>query len=77
MQIIDLFSGAGGLTEGFRKEFRIVKHVEKENAACETLRLRDSFYYFSNHNMIDKYYDLLNGQSSDKKIYSGVRKGVF
>ena len=77
MQIIDLFSGAGGLTEGFRKEFRIVKHVEKENAACETLRLRDSFYYFSNHNMIDKYYDFLKGKISEKKIYSVVPEKIL
>ena len=77
MQIIDLFSGAGGLTEGFRKEFKIIKHVEKENAACETLRLRDSFYYFSNHNMIDKYYDFLKGKISEKKIYSVVPEKIL
>lgn len=77
MQIIDLFSGAGGLTEGFRKEFEVIKHVEKERAACETLKLRDSFYYLEKHNMINQYYDFLKGEISEKQLYSFVPKKIF
>ncbi len=77
MKIIDLFSGAGGLTEGFRKDFKIIKHVEKENAACETLRLRDSFYYLVQHNMMDRYYDFLKGKISEKDLYSLVPQKIL
>lgn len=46
INIIDLFSGAGGLTEGFRsQQYKILGHVEKEKAACETLKLREVYYY--------------------------------
>ena len=51
INIIDLFSGAGGLTEGFRnQQFKILGHVEKEKAACETLKLREVYYYLKKKN---------------------------
>ena len=47
MVIIDLFSGAGGLTEGFLSEgYKFVAHIEKEYWACETLKTRIMYYYF-------------------------------
>jgi DNA (cytosine-5)-methyltransferase 1 len=45
LNIIDLFSGAGGLTEGFRSsDFNLIAHVEMDRAASETLTLRDIYY---------------------------------
>ena len=46
--VVDLFAGAGGLTEGFASlvdadglpVFQPVMSVEKDPDACETLRLR-------------------------------------
>jgi hypothetical protein len=41
MNFIDLFAGAGGLSEGFKKAgFNPVAHVEKDKAACFTLKTR-------------------------------------
>ena len=41
MNILDLFSGCGGLTEGFHQEgFKSVLHVDFDQPACETLRER-------------------------------------
>lgn len=38
---IDLFSGCGGLSEGFyRMGFTALAHVEMNHWACETLRKR-------------------------------------
>ena len=39
MNFIDLFSGAGGLSEGFIREgFNPIAHVEIDKAACNTLK---------------------------------------
>lgn len=38
---IDLFAGAGGLSEGFIKEgFHPIAHVEMDKDACDTLKTR-------------------------------------
>ena len=52
IRIVDLFAGCGGMGEGFamfetqtgQRPFRIVASVEKDPAACRTLRLR-GFYH--------------------------------
>jgi DNA (cytosine-5)-methyltransferase 1 len=44
--VIDLFSGAGGLTEGFASEgFNIIAHIEKDTWACETLKTRVCYHW--------------------------------
>lgn len=46
---IDLFSGCGGLSEGFyRMGFTALAHVEVNHWACETLRKRMTYYGYSN-----------------------------
>ena len=56
MVAIDLFSGAGGLTEGFLSEgYKFVAHIEKEYWACETLKTRIMYYYLKEKNDIDMY----------------------
>lgn len=60
LNIIDLFSGAGGLTEGFRTpKFNLIAHVELDKDACKTLQLRDAYYYLKNNNKINKYRDYI------------------
>lgn len=45
---IDLFSGCGGLSEGFyRMGFTALAHVEINHWACETLRKRMAYYGYS------------------------------
>lgn len=45
-KIIDLFAGAGGLSEGFRRNnFDIVAHVEMDTNASLTLKTREAYYY--------------------------------
>ena len=47
MNYIDLFAGAGGLSEGFTKAgFNPIAHVESDKAACFTLMTRLAYYYF-------------------------------
>lgn len=76
--IIDLFSGAGGLTEGFRNDhYEIVGHVEMNYAACETLQLRDVFYWLKDHDKLDKYFKFLNGDISHENLLSCVDDHVL
>jgi DNA (cytosine-5)-methyltransferase 1 len=60
MNFIDLFSGAGGLSEGFIKAgFTPVAHVEIDKKACETLETRLIYHKLKSENNIDKYYDYI------------------
>ena len=71
--VIDLFSGPGGLAEGFaapskrdgRRRFRIVLSIENDPAAHRTLRLRAFFRKFPS-GYPARYYKYLNGAISDE-----------
>ena len=73
INIIDLFSGAGGLTEGFRNQrYKILGHVEKEKAACETLKLREVYYYLKENNKLGLYNDFLNSKTSIEDLLKHI-----
>ena len=53
---IDLFAGAGGLSEGFvRAGFSPIAHIEMDKYACETLKTRAAFHYLQDMNKLDVY----------------------
>ena len=62
MNFIDLFAGAGGLSEGFLKEgYNCVGHIEMMPEACETLKTREAFYYLKKTNRLDLYNSYISG----------------
>lgn len=70
---IDLFAGAGGLSEGFiRAEFEPVAHVEIEKAACFTLQTRVAYHYLKSENRYDEYVSYLKGDISRKELYKRI-----
>lgn len=72
-KIIDLFSGAGGLTEGFRTDnFDIIGHIEKNEAASQTLKLRDAYYYLLANEKLEIYYNFLSKKIDTKKFFSHI-----
>ncbi len=65
LTFIDLFAGAGGLSEGFVScGFTPIAHVEMNTHACDTLRTRACFYWLKEHNQIHLYNDYLSGTIS-------------
>ncbi len=70
---LDLFAGAGGLSEGFRRQGYIdIAHVEMNHDACETLRTREIYYYLKENNRLDVYYSYLREEISKEELYGNV-----
>jgi len=78
LNCIDLFEGAGGLTEGFSKcGFNIVAHIEKEYQACLTLKTRLAYRYLKSENQMKIYYDYLRENISRDELYSKVPDNIL
>ena len=75
MRYLDLFAGAGGLSEGFIKAgFEPVAHVEISESACFTLKTRTAFHYLKQINNYTPYIEYTSGQISREKLYSYIPK---
>lgn len=71
---IDLFAGAGGLSEGFYQEnFRPLVHVEIDKYACETLKERMRFYNY-NEDIVNQ--SVLHGDMTDVNIVRDIEERV-
>lgn len=75
---IDLFSGAGGLSEGFIcAGYSPIAHVETNKDACYTLKTRACYHYLKKKRQLDKYYDYLKSEISRNELYALVPKDVI
>ena len=75
MNFIDLFSGAGGLSEGFiRAGFNPVAHVEIEKAACNTLTTRTAYHYLKKSGNFQPYIDYIQNKITRAELYSLIPK---
>ncbi len=74
IQVISLFSGGGGLAEGFcpvgqnQTPYRLVLSAEKDLAACRTMRLRNFLRQFENNPLPEDYYKFLQGKISEAEL---------
>ncbi len=74
---LDLFAGAGGLSEGFiQAGFSPVAHVEADQAACFTLRTRMAYHWLKSASKENIYADYLNGKISRDDLYAAVPSEV-
>lgn len=70
MVVLDLFSGAGGLSEGFfRQGATFVGHVEADSHACKTLKTRTAYWNLKNENKLNIYYDYLLKKISTDELW--------
>lgn len=82
---IDLFAGAGGLSEGFvRAGFTPIAHVEMDKYACDTLRTRAAYHYLRGKNELDVYKKYLlekregeNGEKLWKQVPKSITDSVI
>ncbi len=78
MKIIDLFAGAGGLSEGFRRNgIDIVAHVEKDINASFTLKTREGYYYCLENDKMELYMNYINGLITRDEFYSNIPEKVL
>lgn len=78
MKVIDLFAGAGGLSEGFRRNnFDIVAHVEMDKDAAFTLKTREAFYYCKNNNKIPLYIDYISKKITREEFYKNIPNQIL
>lgn len=77
-KFLDLFAGAGGLSEGFiQAGFEPVAHVEADIAACATLKTRQAFHWLKKNNKIQVYIDYLEGRLSRQEFWASVPEDVL
>ena len=75
---IDLFAGAGGLSEGFiRAGFDAVAHIEMDPNAVNTIKTRLCYYYLTKHNQRNYYNDYLRKQITRQQLYALVPDSIL
>lgn len=70
LNFIDLFAGAGGLSEGFiRAGFNPIAHVEIDKNACDTLQTRNAYHHFKKVKNLDIYNEYLKKSISRQELF--------
>ena len=75
LNYIDLFAGAGGLSEGFiQSGYRPVAHVEMNEHAAKTIETRIAYYYLKDNGKIKSYYDYEKGKITREQLLDKIPK---
>ena len=78
INFIDIFAGAGGLSEGFlRAGMHAVAHIEMNADACKTLQTRSCYYYLKDNGKLDIYDSYLRGEISREEFYDRIPDRVL
>ena len=69
LSYIDLFAGAGGLSEGFiQSGYRPIAHVEMNEYAAKTIETRIAYYYLKENGDLDSYYQYERNEISREQL---------
>lgn len=75
---LDLFAGAGGLSEGFiQAGYTPVAHIEMDKAACNTLKTRAAFHWLSNHGNRELYNRYLAREIPREDFYHQIPANIL
>lgn len=75
---LDLFAGAGGLSEGFiQAGYSPVAHIEMDKAACNTLKTRAAFHWLNDHGNRALYSRYLARDITREEFYRQVPDAVL
>lgn len=75
---IDLFAGAGGLSEGFVREgYLPTAHIERDKNACSTLSTRIAYHYLKNQNKLQVYDNYLRKSINRNELYAQIPKELI
>jgi DNA (cytosine-5)-methyltransferase 1 len=78
LNFIDLFAGAGGLSEGFvRAGYNPIAHVEMDEAASFSLRTRAVYYFLKENGKESLYHQYLKGEINRDELYSSVPEEIL
>lgn len=78
MTAVDLFAGAGGLSEGFiRAGFDMIAHVEMDVASCFTLKTRMAYHWLRSQKKLEIYKRYLMREITRAQLYESVPKCVL
>ena len=70
---LDIFAGAGGLSEGFiRAGYEPIAHIEMDVAACYTLKTRLAYKWLIEHGQEATYSRYMNGDITRQCLYNSV-----
>lgn len=73
LHFLDLFAGAGGLSEGFiRAGCKPIAHVEADSGAAFTLKTREAFHLLKGRGELETYSSYLDGSINRSKFYSSA-----
>lgn len=77
LNFIDLFAGAGGLSEGFvQAGFNPIAHIEMNEAAAQTLETRAAFLYLKKTNNMRLYYRYERGEITREELFEKIPSEV-
>lgn len=73
LTFIELFAGAGGLSEGFiNAGYQPIAFVEMNKFACDSLKTRIAYHFLKEQNKLELYFDYLKGDITQNRLYSFV-----
>lgn len=75
---IDLFAGAGGLSEGFvNMGFKPIAHIEMNESAVNTLRTRVAYHYLVENDKLEIYNKYLKKEIDRNELYNQVPRELL